>query len=192
MDEIRDMELKKRIKDNKIWLTVLNCIIEFETEKRKNTLVGRFAEARPNMDIIRQWMYEKWKITRQVDLIPLRLDFLMFKFYNEEDMENVLDLGPQFLGRKVRVLQRWNPDFIPDKKNFQLVLVCIFFPKLPTPFFNINVLKALANGLGKLFTLDKITLSEGRMDGARFCIYLDISKPLKDNIFIAIELDTWE
>lgn len=87
------------------------------------------------------------------------------------------------MGRKGLMLKKWHPDFCLGKDHFNLVPVCIYLPELSTPFYNINVLKALANGIGSLVTINKITKQEGIMNGARFCVYLDITKKIDDKIY---------
>lgn len=101
------IHLETKVIDNKKRLLVRNSIIDFETRRRKNTLVGIFMGIHPNLEAICLWMFEKWKTSRQVDLIALLGEFLMLKFTKAEDMEKVLELGPWFMGRKGVILQKW-------------------------------------------------------------------------------------
>ena len=115
-----EIDLEPTITKNKIRIKFPKTIITQEEDWQKLTLVGRFVRIRPSLDVIRRWMIERWCIRNNVELVALPLEFLLFKFRSEEDIQKILDLGPWFLGRKSLVLKQWYKAFRPKKEIFDL------------------------------------------------------------------------
>lgn len=188
-----EIKLETKVVEDKKRLMIPQVIIDYEAEKKKNCLVGRFVGIRPNLDLIRNWIKEKWKTTGQVDLIVMPKEFLMFRFANTDDMRMVMELGPWFLGRKGLVLKKWHVGFRPEKENFNIVPVWMNLPNLPSTFWNMNIIAAIANRIGELVTIDRTPLNESRMEVARFCIHLDITGELDHKIYLDTEDgESWE
>lgn len=60
---------------------------------------------------------------KNVEIIALLNDFILFTFLLEEDMNGVLENGRWFFGKKGLFLKRWTRGFRIEKENIYMALV---------------------------------------------------------------------
>lgn len=78
-----------------------------------NNLVGRFSGLRLGLDIIREWIRNKWKTKNLVQVMAMPKGYVLFRFANQEDLIPILLKSPWIFTRKAMSLEKWHPDFNP-------------------------------------------------------------------------------
>lgn len=130
------------------------------------------------MDLIRNWMKEKWKTNGHAKVTVLPRDFLLFSFSNEDDVANMLKLRPCFFHKKALILKRWHKGFGPETENLDLVPLWEYLPNHPIEVWNMNIIVGIAKVARTLVSVDNPTKSGIRMMKAHFCVNVDISMEL--------------
>ncbi len=80
-------------------INIPDSLIDHSVKIMELTLVGKFAGSRPNINIVRSFMKQKWSLKGQVEIAVMTKGFFSFEFTNEEDLSNVLCGGPWMMGK---------------------------------------------------------------------------------------------
>lgn len=105
----------------------------------ENSLVGRFSGPRPGLDIIRNWIKNKWKTKNPVEVMAMPKGCVLFRFANQEDMIAILLKSPWMLGKKAITLEKWHPDFDPAVTMVKQTPIWVQMPGLLLQFWNLEV-----------------------------------------------------
>lgn len=82
------------------------------------------------------------------------------------------------IGENYLHVQRWKPNFRPDKKEISSMPVWVRFPILPVEYYKEGWLRRAGNSIGKTIKVDIATLLASRGKFARVCVEVDLRKPL--------------
>ncbi|KAG5615924.1 hypothetical protein H5410_015748 [Solanum commersonii] len=74
-------------------------------------------------------------------------------------MKKVLQNCPWFINNHLLSIQRWTPNFIPEKATLTYSVVWVRLPQLPIEFYDGILLKEIENSIGKLLKIDSYTSS---------------------------------
>ncbi|KAJ4978710.1 hypothetical protein NE237_009490 [Protea cynaroides] len=79
-------------------------------------------------------------------------------------------------------LQRWEPDFNPDKPRPAHQRQWVRFPALPLEMWNVNIIFSIGKALGKPMFLDSNTKNKVVGQYARLCIEMEVSSNRPDEL----------
>lgn len=91
------------------------------------------------------------------------------------------------LGQSVKIF-RWTPWFKPGLES-PMVPLWFSIPHLPACLFSPGSLASIASGLGRLLKIGPATRKLGRIEAARICVEVDVSKPIPSEIWISLGAD---
>lgn len=114
-------------------VSLLNTLVDSVTFGLKLCVIGRFVAFRPTIEMVRQWIGQKWKIKGRVGISAMPSGLFCFKFTVEEDISFVL-LGTWYYGKHSLALTRWHPGFDASIELNKLALVWVRLPGLPLEF----------------------------------------------------------
>ncbi|KAJ8765112.1 hypothetical protein K2173_010598 [Erythroxylum novogranatense] len=80
-------------------------------------------------------------------------------------------------------VRQWSPDFRPSTSTMDKILAWVRFPELLVMYYDDNVLRVLASGVGFPFRVDVHTSLATRGQFARVCVEIDLAKPLVGKIW---------
>jgi len=110
-------------------------------------------------------------------------------FESESDFSLAWANAPKIFKKTKYLVFQWTKDFL-KKIDPTFAPVWIRLPRLPLPFFNPSMLKAIGDSLGRFLCADKHTLHMNHPMAARICLEVDITVDLPKSIqlFVADEL----
>ncbi|GAA0140607.1 hypothetical protein LIER_44051 [Lithospermum erythrorhizon] len=81
---------------------------------------------------------------------------------------------------------KWTPDFRPEKES-PLTPVWIHFEGLPLYLFDEEPLLSIANSIGQPLKIDHNNIKRVKLGQASVCVAMDVSKPVRDKVWVAFE-----
>ena len=88
-------------------------------------LVGRTI----SLTYMRTKLNQMWRPSTRMDCVDLGYGFFLVRFFAKEDLDNVLRIGPWFLGDHFLSIRPWEPFFKPSTTNVSLIgFVYVNFP----------------------------------------------------------------
>lgn len=111
-------------------------------------------------------------------LIDLGSDYYILKFSHPHNMNTVLCKGPWFLYGHYLSIQKWVPNFIPEKVVLIESAVWIRLSHLPTEYYDSMLLQRIGNSISTLLKIDVCTSSTLRGRYARLCVQVPFDHPL--------------
>lgn len=109
---------------------------------------------------------------------PHSSGWLVFKFDNENDRDNVLANGPYASFGRPWVMKKMPQFFRFDDGAFAKVPTWIKFPNLSMEIWTFDGLSMLASKVGEPIATDKITAAKTHPSYARVLVDVDATKPL--------------
>ena len=119
-----------------------------------------------------------WKPSARMDCVNLGHDFFLIKFSDDSDYDKVLRGDPWFIGEHFLAIKPWEPYFKALEATFSVVVVWIRFPELPIEFYDSSVLREIGGAIRPILRIDSYTAMGTRASYARFCVQVDLTKPL--------------
>lgn len=110
--------------------------------------------------------------------------YFIFKFKNDEEINQVMEQGPYFIYGKPLFLKYWTMDF---ELNADLLHVLPLWITLPNFILHLWVEKSISkitNVVGRPITTDDCTARKLQISYARVLVEVDIKKPVRDSITI--------
>ncbi|XP_010684971.1 uncharacterized protein LOC104899471 [Beta vulgaris subsp. vulgaris] len=100
----------------------------------------------------------------------------------EEELDSADDQGyeegPWMIGESYLTIRRWVPNFIADEAPIKTLTAWVRIPHLSVEYFDKQILHKIGSKIGKVIKIDRNTESMDRGPYVRFCIEVDLSKPL--------------
>ncbi|XP_042407081.1 uncharacterized protein LOC121996961 [Zingiber officinale] len=112
--------------------------------------------------------------------------WIIFKFDNGEDRDDVLNAGPFFVSGKPLLLKIMPKFFKFDDHEIKRVPVWIMLPCLPLECWNAICLSRIVSKVGKPLYTDTKTCTKENVDFARVLVEVDASKELVRNVKIRL------
>ncbi|KAJ4845395.1 hypothetical protein Tsubulata_010576 [Turnera subulata] len=128
-----------------------------------------------------------WKPTGPYQIIDLVNNYFVARFAHDVDYENVLLNGPWVVYGNAIYVQPWSDDFRPTTDKIKHVVVWVQFPDYPLGRYHTRILKTLANLVGRTVKIDSNTAQSKRGKFAKVAVAVDLSKPLKDAVYLQKE-----
>ncbi|KAI9111440.1 hypothetical protein K1719_017130 [Acacia pycnantha] len=96
-----------------------------------------------------------------------------------EDRDYALYEGPWMIDDHYLLVQRWRPNFNPQKADCQRkIAVWVRIPDLPMEFCTVEALGIIGNMIEKMIKIDRSTSIYDKGEFARICVEVDLQQPL--------------
>lgn len=176
--------LEPNFSKERVSIIVPKSITEVGESDLLHALVSRFVGVRPPIELIKSWMKECWSTKGLISLVTLPREFLIFKFQFEEDLQNVIELGPWFLEKKGLLIKRWDNNFTLEYENFNLIPTWVSLLGLHPSCWHASVITKIEKVIKTLVTIERATQLRQNLIDVRFIANIDISKLLRKEIKI--------
>lgn len=113
-----------------------------------------------------------------INIIDLSRDFYLVAFKHEKDKNTTLSDGPWFIYDHYLTVKDWSSDFYLESVSIENIVVWIRISGLPIEYYDSKVLHLIGNRVGRAVKVDKNTLQEDRGKYVRFCMEVELAKPL--------------
>ena len=104
--------------------------------------------------------------------------YYVVRFNHLADYEFVLSQGPWLIGDSYLTIRKWVPNFIADQEPIKKLTTWVRIPHLSVEYFDRQVLLKIGAKIGRVIKIDRNTESMDRGQYVRFCVEVDLSKPL--------------
>ncbi|CAN1807778.1 hypothetical protein LINPERHAP1_LOCUS25157, partial [Linum perenne] len=104
-------------------------------------------------------------------------EFYLVRFSAVEDYQRAAFDGPWKIFDYYITVAQWTPEFNEDEP-VKKILTWTRLPKLLIHFFNHTAVNRIGNHIGRMIRMDMATAEGARARYARFCVAVDLSKPL--------------
>ncbi|KAL2935658.1 hypothetical protein RDABS01_018776 [Bienertia sinuspersici] len=95
-----------------------------------------------------------------------------------EDYNFVLTQGPWMIGDSYLTIRKWVPNFISNESPIRFLTSWIRIPNLSVEYFDRQFLHRIGGKIGRVIRIDRNTESRDWGQYVRFCMELDLFKPL--------------
>ncbi|KAJ6433866.1 hypothetical protein OIU84_017549 [Salix udensis] len=136
------------------------------TEQWTRSMVGFFPGYKMPFHAAKSIARRAWDVYGLEQVITMDAGFLIFRFKQESDMQEVLAKGPWMFGGKHIALQQWHPRIQFEENKINSIPVWIRLYGLPFPLFDSRA----ASMVGKPLSCDAPTYNNPRLDYARVCV----------------------
>ena len=110
--------------------------------------------------------------------------YFMMKFDNQDDREKVIKDGPWMINDHYLAVKKWSLGFNHQDNCFNHTMVWVHFPSLNLMYYNEQIIKRVALGIGKLVKINMTTQSVARGRYARVCVEIDLYKPVAPELWM--------
>ncbi|KAL5801419.1 hypothetical protein ACOSQ3_033051 [Xanthoceras sorbifolium] len=100
----------------------------------------------------------------------------------QTDLDFVLTGGLWVIVNQYLVVQKWRPNFVPEKEPIKRMSISVRLSKLPMEWIDMDLLRNIGSILGSINKVDPITKTQSRGWFAIICIDIDLSEPLKNSL----------
>ena len=155
-----------------------------EEEKRrirapwKNSLIIKLFDKKLGYEVLMRRLKAKWSLKGEIALTDVGHAYYVVCFSNLEDYDFVLTQGPWMIGESYLTIRRWIPNFIADEAPIKTLTAWVRIPHLSVEYFDKQILHKIGSKIGKVIKIDRNTESMDRGQYVRFCIEVDLAKPL--------------
>lgn len=91
----------------KFSISVPDLIIDHNIALMEKVLVGKFMGPRPNVEVVRDFFKNKWRINGKVTVVDLPRGFFPFEWTCKEDILVVRSGGPWVIEKSSLALKKW-------------------------------------------------------------------------------------
>ncbi|GLT67728.1 hypothetical protein SLA2020_400140 [Shorea laevis] len=119
-----------------------------------------------------------WSLEGDFHAIDVGHGCFIFRFSKREDYKRVLTGGPWNVGGYCVVVRRWSPYFRSDEDHLEKITAWVRVPQAPIWCYNDIGLNRVGEQIGKVIKLDYLSQYACRGKYAKFCVELDLTKPL--------------
>lgn len=117
-------------------------------------------------------------------VIDLDHGYYCVRFTQTRDYEFVFNGGTWLIADHYLPIRRWTPYFRSHEATIDKVTAWIRFPSMPIEFYDREILRTMAEKIGRFVNVDKTTTDVSRGKFARLSVEIDLSKPLVPYIYI--------
>nr|CCA66008.1 hypothetical protein [Beta vulgaris subsp. vulgaris] len=144
----------------------------------RNSLIIKLFDRRLSYDILVRRLKYKWNLKGDIALTDVGHAYYVVRFNNMEDYDFVLTQGPWLIGDSYLTIRKWVPNFVSDQEPIKKLTAWVRIPHLSVEYFDKQFLHSIGSKIGKVIKIDRNTESMDRGQYVRFCIEVDLSKPL--------------
>ncbi|XP_056688450.1 uncharacterized protein [Spinacia oleracea] len=143
-----------------------------------NSLIIKLFDKRLSYAVLIRRLRLMWSLTGEIALTDVGCAYYVVRFTSMADYEFVLTQGPWMIGDSYLTIRKWIPNFFPDEEPIKTLTAWVRIPNLSVEYFDRNFLHHIGKKIGRVVRIDKNTESMDRGQYIRFCIEVDLSKPL--------------
>ncbi|KAJ6674508.1 hypothetical protein OIU85_010756 [Salix viminalis] len=140
------------------------------TEQWTRSMVGFFPGYKMPFHAAKSIARRAWEGYGLEQVMTMDAWFLIFRFKQESDMQEVLAKGPWMFGGKHIALQQWHPRIQFEKNKIKSIPVWIRLYGLPFPLWTMEGLSRAASMVGKPLSCDAPTYNSTRLYYVRVCV----------------------
>ncbi|QHN86867.1 uncharacterized protein DS421_16g550010 [Arachis hypogaea] len=119
-----------------------------------------------------------WEKQDSIEVIDLRNNFFLVKFYSQEDLDYALIEGPLRIFYHYLSIKFWKPNFNPIETTIDTVAAWIRLPRLSIEYYEKSILEKIRNVVGRTLKVDSNTADKCPGKFVRLCVELDLTAPL--------------
>ncbi|XP_020700215.1 uncharacterized protein LOC110112360 [Dendrobium catenatum] len=112
------------------------------------------------------------------------MGWYLCSFKSLEAMEGVISGGPWFVNGHIVGMERWAIDFSPSSTKGLTSPIWIRMPQLPLQCWDENNVAMITSMIGVPLMLDGNKFQWGRREFARFCVRVELDKPLPLGVWV--------
>ncbi|XP_059066017.1 uncharacterized protein LOC131857439 [Cryptomeria japonica] len=172
----------------KVALSIPDQVIDHNVDVMALTLVGKFTRPRHNIDSVRVFVSQRWKIKGQVEVSALPQSFFSFAFSCVEDIMTILCVCPWIMGRSSLTLKKWSLNMDMFDAFFETILVWVKLSGLPLEYWHEDIFKGIVGVFGELLSIDPMTMATKRMVYSRICVGVSRSKDIPSSVELVSKL----
>lgn len=163
-----------------------NCpnIVLSKADKRhirypwKNAIIIKLFDKKMGYKVLMRRLRFKWQLKGNIALTDVGHAFFVVRFTSLEDYEFVLTQGPWMIGDSYLTIRKWIPNFVADEALMRHLTAWVRIPNLYVEYFDKLIFHKIGSKIGKVIKIDRNTESMDRGQYVRFCIKVDLAKPL--------------
>ncbi|KAG5606117.1 hypothetical protein H5410_027609 [Solanum commersonii] len=149
----------------------------------KYTLVGKFLNAMPKMELIRKSFIAQTQLIGGVKITHFNSRHIYIDLDNEADHIFVWTKKRMFIAGQSMKLQVWTPTFKPAEET-PIVPIWITLPELPWHCHYMDILTPLLYPIGKALYLDSATMQKTRGSVAKVRVQIDLTKERPQHVWL--------
>ncbi|KAH0712244.1 hypothetical protein KY289_008203 [Solanum tuberosum] len=149
----------------------------------KYTLVGKFLNAMPRMELIRKSFIAQTQLIGGVKIAHFNSRHIYIDLDNEADHISVWTKQRMFIAGQSMKLQVWTPTFKPAEET-PIVPIWITLPELPWHCHYMDILTPLLSPIGKALYLDSATMQKTRGSVAKVRVQIDLTKERPQHVWL--------
>ncbi|XP_010689461.1 uncharacterized protein LOC104903161 [Beta vulgaris subsp. vulgaris] len=144
----------------------------------RNALIIKLFDKRLGYEVLMRRLNQKWSLKGQIALTDVGYAYYVVRFSNNEDYNFVLTQGPWMIGDSYLTIRKWTPNFVSDEAPIKTLTAWVRIPHLSVEYFDKHVLHKIGSKIGRVIKIDRNTESMDRGQYVRFCVEVDLTKPL--------------
>ena len=144
----------------------------------RNAIIIKLFDKKMGYEALMRRLKFKWSLKGAIALTDVGHAYYVVRFTNYEDYEFVMTQGPWMIGDSYLTIRKWVPNFVADEAPMRHLTAWVRIPNLSVEYFDKQVLHKIGARIGKVIKIDRNTESMDRGQYVRFCIEVDLSKPL--------------
>ncbi|XP_039009688.1 uncharacterized protein LOC120138191 [Hibiscus syriacus] len=144
----------------------------------KQVVITRLLRKKIGYKALMNRIHTLWKPIGNFNLIDLENDYYLVKFEDIEDYMRVLTDGPWMIYGSYLTVQPWSRNFTIIEKHPSQVIAWLRLPGLPYIYYNIVLIRIIANTIGIVIKIDYNTKVGERGKFARIAVVIDLNKSL--------------
>ncbi|XP_021846727.1 uncharacterized protein [Spinacia oleracea] len=143
-----------------------------------NALIIKLFDKRLSYAVLIRRLRLKWNLKGAIALTDVGCAYYVVRFSSLEDYDFVLTQGPWMIGESYLSIRKWVSNFVPDESPIKTLTAWVRIPNLSVEYFDRQFLQRIGEKIGRVVRIDKNTESVDRGQYIRFCIEVDLTKPL--------------
>ncbi|XP_069146548.1 uncharacterized protein [Solanum lycopersicum] len=152
----------------------------------KYTLVGKFTNTMPRMELVRKSFILQTQLMGGVKITHFNSRHVYIDLDNELDYQTVwTKLKMNIEGQAMRI-QAWTPDFTPEEET-PVVPIWVSIPGLPWHCYNKVFLTTILESIGKVLFLDSPTSQRTRGSTTRVKVQADLTKERPSHVWLGFK-----
>lgn len=144
----------------------------------KYSLIIKLFDKRLSYAVLIRRLKLMWNLKGEIALTDVGCAFYVARFTSMADYDFIMTQGPWMIGESYLTIRKWVPNFVPDEEPIKKLTAWVRIPNLSVEYFDRTFLQRIGEKIGRVVRIDKNTESMDRGQYIRFCIEVDLSKPL--------------
>lgn len=164
----------------------MNCpviLLSKEEKKRlrlpwKHSLIIKLFDKKLSYAVLIRRLRLMWSLKGEIALTYVGCAYYVVWFTSMVDYDFVMTQGPWMIGDSYLTIRKWIPNFVPDEEPIKTLTAWVRIPNLSVEYFDKMFLHRIGEKIGRVVRIDKNTESMDCGQYVRFCIEVNLSKPL--------------